>query len=317
MADMKKAVAVLAAALLLAGCDNGTASGIADEKEEILDQDIDDILEDEDTDDSDIYYDDDIEDVLSDDVPEEMVLDDIPDDFDEADLDDMGIEIVMSGDGEYNVDAADDSSAESALISRLQTNGQTIYSDEYCQIRYFGDTKDDDGNLVYVLGYKKFHGGLVRFTHMGIWQGSATDGSQLRLSSMNKLTDGYLCHSGAHGEEYYYDDPDGIWWQDNEYIYLSRTSAWEQDYPGNYGKYFGEKVEYDKYDDSVYDGVSTLELYIHDITIEEASGGNQEGDPPRFDEPSGENTHVCRIDLSVPVIRVRFDPEQADFWAHT
>ena len=206
--------------------------------------------------------------------------------------------------------------AAGELITALQTNGQIVYSDEYCQIRYFGETKDDDGNLIYVLGYKKFHGGLIRFNKADFKLGSAVDYMYpLWFSPMNELTDGYLCMSGAHGAEFY-ENPADAWWKDNGFIYLCCPKAY-----GNeeeiWSSYSYRDCEFMKYDDSVYDSISTIELYFGELVIQEGVSGDADGNAPHFDEPTDKNTHRCAVDLSSPVIRVRFDPGKVDFWAHT
>jgi hypothetical protein len=220
--------------------------------------------------------------------------------------------------GEVSVTVPDNSKSGTAdeLIAKLQTNGQVIYSDEFCQIRYFGETKDDDGNLIYVLGYKKFHGGLIRFNKADFKLGSAVDFMYpLWFSPMNELTDGYLCMSGAHGAEFY-ENPADAWWKDNGFIYLCCPKA-----PGNeeeiWSSYSYRDCEFMKYDDSVYDSISTIGLYFGELVIQEGVSGDADGNAPHFDEPTDKNTHRCAVDLSSPVIRVRFDPGKVDFWAHT
>ena len=270
--------------------------------------------------------------IADDDTSEDDVLLDDSEDYDveygEWEVDEIGEVIedvsgvdVESGETERDETENDedekrpDKSAE--LIGVLQTNGQVIYSDEFCQIRYFGETKDDNGDLIYVLGYKKFHGGLIRFNKADFKLGSAVDFIYpLWFAPMNELTDGYLCMSGAHGNDYYYDKPEEKWWTDNEYIYLCCPKA-----PGNeekiWSSYSYTDGEFVKYDDSVYDGISTLTLYFGELVIQEGVSGDADGNAPRFDEATDENTHRCAIDLSSPVIRVRFDPEKVDLWAHT
>lgn len=283
----------LAAALILAGCNTAPAQTDTVFLEDDADDEWDEVL-------------------LDDDSLEEIDLGDL---F--VDDDDDSVESTADADDVEEENGTESSDISAELISKLQTNGQVIYSDEFCQIRYFGETKDDDGDLIYVLGYKKFHGGLIRFNKADFKLGSAVDFIYpLWFSPMNKLTDGYLCMSGAHGNDYYYDKTEEKWWKDNEYIYLCCPKA-----PGNeeeiWSSYSYKDGEFIKYDDSVYDGISTAELYFGELVIQEGVPGDAEGNAPRFDEPTGENTHRCEIDLSAPVIRVRFDPEKVDVWAHT
>ncbi len=264
--------------------------------------------------------------IADDDTSEDEILLDDSEEFDveygDWDVEEFGevIEDVSGIDmesGETETDEDEqrpDKSAE--LIAKLQTNGQVIYSDEFCQIRYFGETKDDDGNLIYVLGYKKFHGGLIRFNKADFKLGSAVDYMYpLWFSPMNELTDGYLCMSGAHGAEFY-ENPADAWWKDNGFIYLCCPKA-----PGNeekiWSSYSYTDGEFVKYDDSVYDSISTIELYFGELVIQEGVSGDADGNAPHFDEPTDKNTHRCAVDLSSPVIRVRFDPGKVDFWAHT
>ena len=264
--------------------------------------------------------------IADDDTSEDEILLDDSEEFDveygDWDVEEFGEVIedvsgidVESGETETDEDEQrTDKSAE--LIAKLQTNGQVIYSDEFCQIRYFGETKDDDGNLIYVLGYKKFHGGLIRFNKADFKLGSAVDFMYpLWFSPMNELTDGYLCMSGAHGAEFY-ENPADAWWKDNEFIYLCCPKA-----HGNeeeiWSSYSYRDCEFMKYDDSVYDSISTIELYFGELVIQEGVSGDADGNAPHFDEPTDKNTHRCAVDLSSPVIRVRFDPGKVDFWAHT
>ncbi len=85
-----------------------------------------------------------------------------------------------------------------------------------------------------------------------------------------------------------------------------------------YAEYAAVQGKFMMYDDSVYDGVSKLGLYLTDLRIQEAVEGNFETkEPPYFAEPSNENVHVCTSEYDTQVIRVRFDPDKADLWAHT
>ncbi len=272
--------------------------------------------------------------IADDDTSEDEILLDDSEEFDveygDWDVEEFGEVIedvsgidVESGETETDEDEQrTDKSAE--LIAKLQTNGQVIYSDEFCQIRYFGETKDDDGNLTFVLGYSKFHGALVRINKASFVWGSAVDGSLLWFSPMNSFDDGYWYHSGAHGSEFY-DDPAKAWWKDNEYIYLRSPSndlIFEKTGNGyDYAKYaeLSEAAgEYTKYDDSVYDSVSTAGLHIGELVIQESIHmTGSETEPPYFEEPTEENTHKCSTMPSSTVIRVRFDPEKAELWAHT
>ena len=245
------------------------------------------------------------------------------------------VEDAISDDPDYTEEdeedeegAVPDMSAEFTAV--LQTNGQLIYSDEYCQIRYFGETKDDEGNLTFVLGYSKFHGALVRINKASFVWGSAVDGSELWFSPMNSFDDGYWCHSGDHGDEFY-DDPGDRWWNDNGFIYLrspSSETAYElyflenDEYVGydsaSYASYSKAAGEYTGYDDSVYDSVSCVNLHIGELEIQESVHmTGSETEPPYFEGSSDENTHKCEDSYSVSVIRVRFDPDKADVWAHT
>lgn len=239
------------------------------------------------------------------------------DEWDEMQFDEEDLEIV-------DTDTADE------LITALQTNGQIIYSDEYCQIRYFGETKDDDGNLTFVLGYSKFHGALVRINKASFVWGSAVDGKMLWFSPMNSFNDGYWYHSGDHGDEFY-EDPEDRWWKDNGFIYLRCPSSETEEklyfrdndeYVGYdhaaYASYSEVEGDYTKYDDSVYDNVSCLHLHIGELVIQESIHmTGTETDPPYFEEPSDDNTHKCEDSYYASVIRVRFDPDKADHWAHT
>lgn len=206
------------------------------------------------------------------------------------------------------------------LITELQTSGQLIHADDYCQIRYFGEMKADNGEAVIVLGYSKFHGGLVRILNNGFRCGDIVDGGALWFSPMNTFTDGYWCHSGAHGWEFY-DDPSEQWWTDNEFICLRCPSGGTEvdtEEKAGYAEYAAVQGKFMMYDDSVYDGVSKLGLYLTDLRIQEAVEGNFETkEPPYFAEPSNENVHVCTSEYYTQVIRVRFDPDKADLWAHT
>jgi len=210
--------------------------------------------------------------------------------------------------------------AAGELITELQTSGQLIHADDYCQIRYFGEMKADNGEAVIVLGYSKFHGGLVRILNNGFCCGDIVDGGALWFSPMNTFTDGYWCHSGTHGWEFY-DDPSEQWWTDNEFIYLRCPSGGTEvdtEEKAGYAEYAAVQGKFMMYDDSVYDGVSKLGLYLTDLRIQEAVEGNFETkEPPYFAEPSNENVHVCTSEYDTQVIRVRFDPDKADLWAHT
>ena len=264
--------------------------------------------------------------IADDDTSEDEILLDDSEEFDveygDWDVEEFGevIEDVSGIDmesGETETDEDEQRTDKSAeLITELQTSGQVIYSDEFCQIRYFGETKDDDGNLIYVLGYKKFHGGLIRFNKADFKLGSAVDYMYpLWFSPMNELTDGYLCMSGAHGAEFY-ENPADAWWKDNGFIYLCCPKAHENE-EEIWSSYSYRDCEFMKYDDSVYDSISTIELYFGELVIQEGVSGDADGNAPHFDEPTDKNTHRCAVDLSSPVIRVRFDPGKVDFWAHT
>lgn len=243
----------------------------------------------------------------------------LPEDIPDADEEDDDI-TAKAGDAAEYTEAAENNGAE-AYIAALQMNGQVIYMDDYCAIRYFGETRADNGELVIVLGYSKFHGGLVRILENGFHTGSRVDGNSLWLSDMNAFTDGYWCHSGVHGWEFY-DDPADTWWEDNDYIFL-RCPTWNTQQDIGSGRSFEEYAEitegeYIQYDDSVYDGASELSLYVYGLKIQECAPVNgTEGEPPHFEAPTSENTHTCLSDNSTSVIRVRFDPEKDGIWGHT
>ncbi len=313
----KGAAALFVMALcLLTGCadnsagkaSNGSGIGIADEDEYG----------------EDLVFEDDEEVLIPNDDVGEIEFDYL-DDVGEAEFDYLGgdgggFEFEASEDGlvyDFSGSEVTTTLDGEQFVSELQENGQVIYSDEFCQIRYFGETNDDDGNLIYVLGYKKFHGGLIRFNKALFILGSVVDGRGLRFSAMNAFTDGYWCHSGAHGSEYY-DNAADMWWKDNEFIYLCcpKNSALAGGGDSDYRLYADERPKLEKYDDSVYDSFSTSNLSIYGLEIQSATDGT-ETEPPRFDEASDSNTHKCEVDLSVPVIRVRFDHAKVDFWAHT
>lgn len=242
-----------------------------------------------------------------------------PDDIPDIDEDDDS-ETVEFDDMETEEAPSADTGAE-AFIDALQRNGQVIYMDDYCAVRYFGETEADNGELIIVLGYSKFHGGLLRILENGFHTGSRVDGSSLWFSDMNGFTDGCWCHSGVHGWEFY-DDPADVWWKDNDYIFL-RCPTWNTQQDIGSGKPYAEYAEvtdgeYIQYDDSIYDGVSVLSLYVYDLKIQESIHmTGSETDPPYFEEPTDENTHTCLSDSSTEVIRVRFDPEKDNIWGHT
>ena len=329
---VKKAAAALAffAVLLCAGCGGTTAQTAApeptnrladddtSEDEILLDDGEEDLLIDGEFGDWLVEEGEYIEDASSDDPfdTDDEDEDDDEDDDDDDDDDDNGDDEDDVGEVSVTVTGDAGSGLADELIGKLQENGQVIFSDDYCQIRYFGETKDDDGNLIYVLGYKKFHGGLIRFNKADFKLGSAVDYMYpLWFSPMNELTDGYLCMSGAHGAEFY-ENPADAWWKDNGFIYLCCPKAY-----GNeeeiWSSYSYRDCEFMKYDDSVYDSISTIELYFGELVIQEGVSGDADGNAPHFDEPTDKNTHRCAVDLSSPGIRVRFDPGKVDVWAHT
>ncbi len=239
-----------------------------------------------------------------------------PDDIPDIDEDDDS-ESAEFDDTEMEEASPADTGAE-AFISALQRNGQVVYADDHCAVRYFGETEADNGELIIVLGYSKFHGGLVRILENGFHTGSRVDGCPLWFSDMNGFTDGYWCHSGVHGWEFY-DDPADVWWKDNDYIFL-RCPTWNTAQDIGYDKPYAEYTEITEgeciqYDDSVYDGVSELSLYVGDLKIQEAVQNTTE--PPYFGEPADDNTHTCLNDSSATVIRVRFDPGNDGIWGHT
>ena|GEM_PF-2973511 len=242
-----------------------------------------------------------------------------PEDIPDADEDDDEITAEAEDETEYT-ETAENNGAD-AYIAALQMYGQVIYMDDCCAIRYFGETRADNGELIIVLGYSKFHGGLVRILENGFHTGSRVDGSSLWFSDMNGFTDGYWCHSGVHGWEFY-DDPADVWWKDNDYIFL-RCPTWntQQDIGSDRSlEEYAEitEGEYIQYDDSVYDGVSVLSLYVYGLKIQESIHmTGTETEPPYFEEPTSENTHTCLSDDSATVIRVRFDPEKDAIWVHT
>ena len=206
-------------------------------------------------------------------------------------------------------------------ISLLQRNGQLVYGDEFCQIRYFGDMRADNGELIIVLGYSKFHGGLVRLNTGGFYVGDIVDWQPLWLSDMNSFTDGYWYHSGAHGWEFYDGSSDQPWWTDNEFIYLRyphTSTLQENDDDMFYSEYANiTEGEFVQYDDSDYDGTCSRGLWVYDLQIQEANDANYETrEASYFEEPTEENTHTCTSDYDADVIVVPFDPDKVELWAH-
>ena len=296
---MKRALltAALLSVLLCAGCGGspavGTAAGTGSATSTEA-SDISDIIDDEDEDNGE----------------DRIILDDIEDEDVEDEVSDTVADNAAG-------------SERNELVSYLQACGQLVYGDKNFQLYYYGDTTDDDGNLVSAFGYRCFHGNLVRITGLSMHLGTVinADGVTMYISPKNTLTDGYICISSVHGDDAYYDKPEEKWWTDNDYIYMRYLNDFAVSDPEKYAESkekkdgfctpeeFLEKFgSYGNEESGYYENV--IPICLDELSIQQAR--ITEDNKLVFDEPSEENTCKVSINYSVNVIRVPFDTNKTE-----